>query len=464
MTPSRTSDRQPVAGVDTVAAKGSGALPEPPAGGGIEQAIAWALVALLATLTLEWVILSGFTGGFVKPFHVSSLVLAGLVLSRWRPLSVISPVLRHHGAIYVSYVLLLALTLVSTLAYTFPFQPTPALIRQASYVAISVVVAGALFRIVHQRPVQQVLAWSGVVTVGVVVSGLFAALAAQGVNPLQLLGQAVAQGDPDVIIYQVFRVAFRSSDDLAEVGANLRHKVFIALALGVFVGLAFLPAIARRRLAVRSVMVGVGLLGGALVVVSLSRSAILILAIPLILAPLRLLLRRRARSGQVVLLGVVAVALVGLVVSPAADLLAARFSASGSYEARLDAVSSEFLSVFTDAALIGAPRTAVETSPHNLVLNGWLAGGVGGAICTVILLVAHGRLWLQMLRQYLRGSPGWVLPIDRLWLLAIGAIPLVRAFTAGNQFHLIEWTALGFFVAVTSANHRAADRAGVRPV
>jgi hypothetical protein len=300
------------------------------------------------------------------------------------------------------------------------------------------------------------LAWAGTLTVGVLVVGMVYAFASQGVNAIAVFREALVQGDPDVVSRGLLRTAFRS-EDLAEVGANLRHKVFLAVLVGVFLGLACLGAVARRRRAARAVILASSAFGFVVVLLSLSRSAIVCLAIPLLLVALRLLVQRRARVGHLLIVGAAAVVVAILAVSPVADLLISRFSSTNSYDARIQGtIGDEFLAEFRDAALIGIDAPLAPLGTHNLVLDAWLAGGAIAGACALVMCISLGLAWGRCLRSYLTGGRGWQLPVNQLWMLGIGAIPLVRAVTAANQFHLVEWTAVGVFLAVLTANEREA--------
>ncbi|CAN5200126.1 hypothetical protein BH18ACT4_BH18ACT4_00960 [soil metagenome] len=419
----------------------------------LERALAWGVVVFLSVLTLEWVTLRGVAGGFIKPFHVAGLILAVVALARWRPRRFIGPMLRRYASIYGAYFLLLAVSLAGGLAYTAPYLSRATGLRQVAYAAMSVVLAGVLANIATSRRAQRILAWTGAATVGVVVVGLVTSLAAGGTNPLSVLREALAKGDPDIVSYQLLRVAFRS-EDLEEVGANLRHKVFIAVLLGTLLGLAFLPVIRRGRRIARAVLVTMGAAGCALVVLSLSRSAIVCVVFALMLAPLRGLVSNRARTGQMVLAGLSALVAVALAVSPVATLLTSRFGGTGSYEARLEGAGPKFLEEFLGAALIGSKKLT-QSSPHNFALDAWLSGGVIAFVCALVLLFSYGRLWVQALRRYLTSAEGWFLPVNQLWVVGLGVIPLVRAVTAGNQFHMVEWATVGAFLGLIEANRRA---------
>ncbi len=418
----------------------------------LERALAWTFMAFVAALTLEWVSFGGLAGGLLKPFHLLALALIGLCLARWSATRLLLPVLRRYPGVFGSYFLFLFLVAVSGMARTDPYVNRSELVRLSFYAGTSVVVAG-LFLHVAGRRTQRLLVWVGAATGAVLVVGLVVSLAVQHQNPIALLAEAVAKGDPDIISHRLFRIAFRSHEEFGEVGANLRHKVFSAVLLAVFLGLACASGAVRRRRS-RIALGVVSVAGFALVLLSLSRWLALCLVLTLLLVPLRVLVRRRAPPGQVLVLGLAAVAAVVFVLSPVGGLVLSHLGDTQSYQSRATAASSGFLAELQDATVFGARKATVEKSPHNLVLDAWLAGGFAAALCIVVFLVCYAHVWLRELRRYLTGGGGWVLPVGQLWLLGVGLIPLVRAMTAGNGLHMVEWTAVGVFLGLTYANRR----------
>ncbi|MGH9185073.1 MAG: O-antigen ligase family protein [Acidimicrobiales bacterium] len=415
-----------------------------------------ALVVFVATLPLEWVTVTGAAGGFIKPFHLAGLAVISVGLARWRPRQLIGPVLRQHAGVYVAYAVLLGAAFAGGLAYDDPFLSRTLIFRQVYYAGTSVVIAGVVALVVADAGRRsRMLAWSGLVALVVLLAGLGVSLARQSVNPITVVGDALRSGDPDLISYRLLRSAFRADTGLVDVAANLRHKVFGGLLVAVFLGLACRAMVERSRPVLRAVLGAAGVIGAALVVLSLSRSTIVCLAVVLALVALRMVMRNRLRPAQAVGVGLVAVLAVGMLVSPAGELLLARFTGSGSYESRLDAIGPLFLEEFEGAAAFGTTDVSVERSPHNLVLHSWLSGGIVAAVAALVMLVSLARVWLREARRYVGGRPGWVIPVGQVWMLGLGIIPFVRAFTAGNQFHMVEWAAVGFFLGLTMANDRA---------
>jgi len=411
-------------------------------------------LAFLATLPLAWMTVTPAGGGFIKPFHVAALPFVAACLIRWRPRGLILPIWHRHAAIFVSYFTLLAFAFAAGLLHRDPFLPRMLVIRQAYYAAPAVIVAGFLYLVIGGRG-QKWLAWSGTVTATVLIAAFSAAAASQHTNPIKIIGDALSQRDPNIITYRLLRSTFRTDTGLAETAANLRHKVFIALLISAFLGLACVKIIDRSRRVTRGTVIFGSLLGFALVVLSLSRSTILCLAVTLLLYPLRILVRGRARPRQLLALGLVGLFLIAALVSPVGDLLITRFSATGSYESRVEAAGPGFVNEFLPATFVGARRSTVAKSPHNFVLHSWLAGGIAAALAAAVILVRFAWLWLREARLYLTSGPEPEHPVGRLWVLGIGTIPLVRAFTAGNQLHMVEWTAIGLFLGLTAIGDRS---------
>lgn len=427
----------------------------------LERLTAGALAVFLVSLPLEWVTVSAVAGGFVKPFHLAALALILVCVARWRPLAFIRPILRRHPAIYGAYFLLLALTFAGGLAFRDPYVARPDVFRQAFYAGTSVIVASVVLRLVERRG-QRIIAFAGFATVAVLILGFVSSLADQGINPVNLVAEALRKGDPDIISYRLLRTTFRTGD-IVEAGANLRHKVFLGLLLAVYVGMAFRPAVRWRRPWVSPVLVVAGGFGFLLALTSLSRSTIVCMVVAFLLVPLRVFVRNRARPVQVAMMTFATVLFVGVAASPLGGLVFTRFGSTNSLDSRLNSAGSDFFDTFQRAFLIGIPRSGTPSSPHNLVLDAGLAAGLVGLLCAAVLLAAFGYLWLREARRFVTGDRSWLLPVGQVWVLAIGVLPLVRAVTAGNQFHMIEWTAIGFFLALTYANERKVAAVGTGP-
>jgi len=417
----------------------------------MERAIAVTFIAFVSVLPLEWVSLTGAAGGLVKPFHVFGIAFMALCLCRWRLSRFVLPVLRRYPGVYVAYFCFLAWVLVAGLSHSDPYTDGKDLVRAVLYVTTSVFVAAYFLYVVGRRS-QRLLVWVGASTTIVLVGGLGLALAAQHVNPISLFAEAIAQANPDLIAHRLFRVAFSSQPDFADASANLRHKVFSAELLAVFVSLALMPGVrAGRRLVVA--LAGVG--GFGVVMLSLSRSLALCLVAVLSLAVVRALVTGRARPRQAAVIGSAVMLAVLLALSPLGTLVVARFNQSQSLQTRETAASTGFVNEFQGAAIFGTQRASVARSPHNMFLLSWLSGGAIGSVCIFVFLVSYIHVWCREARRYFTAAAGWVVPVSQQWLLGVGLLPLFRAVSAGAGLHMVEWTAVGAFLGLTFANRRA---------
>jgi hypothetical protein len=428
-----------------------------PAGEVLEGPLATACLVFVAALTLEWIAISGFAGGFVKPFHVGVLLVIGLCLLKWRPERFVVPAFRRHAGVYGAAYGYLLVVFALGFMHTTPYFSRTEAVRQFSYIGASVFIA-ALFAWLPGRRAQRRLVWAGGVTIAVLIVGLVTALTAQGVNAVALLSEALAKGDPDIVSGKLLQTAFRSSEDFAEAGANLRHKVFAAVLVATFLTLAFRAVVEGRRGA-RAAVVAIGLTGSLLVLVSLSRSTTVTLVGALALVGARAVVRQRARPASAFVLFAGVAVLVIVAVSPLGTLVVNRFNETKSYDSRSEAASSVLSSDLGASVLIGTDATEVEHPPHNLVLDAWLSGGILASAAVVALLLALLKVWGREAIRYVTGRGGWVLPVDPLWVLGIGLLPFVRAFSAGNGFSMIEWAAVGMFLGIVAAND-AAVRSG----
>lgn len=411
--------------------------------------MALGLVALALTLPLEWTTLRGVGPGYLKPFHLAVIALGVAALCRWRPGSLIRPVWRRHGALFGLYALLLGVFLTAGLAFAQPFESRATVFRQATYAVSGLLVAATTLKLAG-RPAQRWIAPAAILAPLVLVAALALSLAAQGQSIVSLVGQAVSRADPDIIANRLLRGAFRNDANLSEVNANLRHNVFGGLLVALLLGLACAPALRAHFPRLRRACLAGALVAMALVVLSLSRSTTLCLALILLLPALRVLARGRARTAHV--LGAVATVLVAAIVvlSPLGTLFANRITSTGSYESRIAAAGSGFVENAAGAAVIGTSRASVDKTPHNFVLRSWLGGGVVAAVVAAAILLYLSREWVREVRYYLRGDP-WPLPFGQVWVLGLGLLPLVRAFTAGGHFHIVEWVAIGLFLGFTAA-------------
>lgn len=409
-------------------------------------------VVLVSTLTLEWIVIGKFITG-IRYYHLAVVAFMGVYLMRYRPDRRLALILRRYRAFYGPWALYLLLVAVIGLASVDPHFREKNVALWAFYGTASVFFA-AFFLDANSKRTRAVLQWTGVVTVCVVMAGIGLSLLGQGVNPFGVIADAIARGDP-TMVRKLLRLSFGAR-------ANLRHKVFSAVLIGCAVTLICRErshgpySCWRNRLFLVSAA-----LGALLVIGSLSRSMILCLVIVLGLYGLRTVLQSRATPRHLAVSIVILAAIVVIVASPLGSLVRNRLAETGSYQTRVAAIWSAVQPRSLDAAVLGVDASEVAVSPHNLVLNAWLSAGVVGAVATAVSLFIYLRVWLREVRRYMTGGEGWMLPLHHFWVIAVGVIPLVRAVTAGNGFHLTDWICIGIVFGLVEANRRAA--AGLAP-
>lgn len=429
----------------------------------VGKVVSITFLVLLATLGLQWIIVRSIPGGSVKYYHLAAVVFTFVYLFLRRSRGEVTLVLQEYALFYWCFSLFLALELLANAVHRDAYAGIGEVVRQASYGLVSVFVA-ALFVRIQSRSFQRVLVWACPFSTVVVLTLLTAPLVRQGVNPLGVLANAVSSGDPAVVLRDFFRAAFRSAG-LDAAAPNLRHGVIGALLLSLLLTLL----VWRRSRWPRSTNVVVlcsATVCLSFILVSLSRSVILSFAISLGIYVALPLLRGRVTARH--LTGAVTILLVGiaLAVLPQGKLLRGHFSGNtGSYTQRYDA-SARALERFGESALLGSERLdeygAVVESPHDVVLNALLAGGVVAALAAGAFLVIALSKWLRVAKNYVGGrTEYWALDVRQFCVLSIGSYPIARFLTAGSgSLQLVEWVALGAFFGILMANEQ--ERRGRR--
>lgn len=422
------------------------------------KAVPATFLILLATLGLQWIVIRELPGGSLKYFHLAAIGFAGVYLLRRRAGSDVAVVLREHAFFYWCFTVYLALQLLAHTVHRQAFVEMSEIVRQGSYAFVSVLVA-ALFLRVESRSFQRFLMWACPVATFVVLPLLVAPLVRQGVNPLGVLADAITSGDPTVVLRGFFRSAFRTAgiDDAAP---NLRHGVIGALLLSLVLSLLVWRRWRARRVSavVLSMSAAVCL---TFILVSLSRSVIVSFAVSIGVYLAHPLFRDRLRGRD--LGGVVGVLflIIALVALPQATLFREHFAGNrDSYAERYEATVNAF-DRFGQSALIGSERVdetgADVVSPHDVVLNAWLGGGILAALAAAAFFLATLKRWFRLARSYVGGRKGeWMLSTSQFGAVALGAYPLARFLTAGSgSLQLVEWVALGAFFGMLTANDRA---------
>lgn len=398
-----------------------------------------AVMIFLAVLPLQWQVLAFTPAGIVRYFHIGAIAMVVLA----------PPGLRPFGAVLRELPLFLggmaALTVTGVTTALFYGGQWAPLVQQATYVLIGLVFIAILRNAISDPGGRRLLVWTAPVAFVVLLIEFTRALRSNGFSPLVAVQQALVSGDPNTLIYGLFRNGFADSD-LARGRASTRHEILAALLVAVFVTCLAIGV----RLAGRIVS-GVAVVAIALFVLAgLSRS-ILLWGLLLVLAVgARIVIRRQLGAGQLIalLVGAAAAALMGPQVGPV--LYRRVFVDDESYNARLDAFSYSSEELW-GRIFGGGPD--VTNSTHTLITDTLFRSGWLACLAAVVVVAVIARYGFVAFLRYNNAASAATLAA-----VGAGTLVLVRAFTSGSGYlHLAEWVAFGIVVAVatvTPSPHR----------
>jgi hypothetical protein len=425
----------------------------PAPGSRSDQRLAWGFVAVTATAGVQWFGLLGASSLSLKWFHLAALALVALVALTPDLATRLEIIAHRWGLFWVAVMVYLAAVLSTHVLRAEPFLPLALFARQAVYAGAGILFAVTALSLVTDKA-RRPLAWASLITAVVALTALFEPLVRRGINPFSLLADGFLGGNPEVVIFGLFRASFASAGGLADeaVRANLRHGLASALALSIFLTVLVRADLSRwsRRVA------DVGIAASGLVLaITLSRSIILAVLAWLAIVTARPLFRGRASLRRWALPGFLAASVAVLSLSPLGDVFEERFlSNEGSVEAREASLTDAIAHV--DEYLLGANDVDIEASPHNVVFDALMAGGLVGLLAAVVFFGVLVAALVRLVLQYLTDDGSWRLPVSQAAVIGIGLIPFVRFLTAGGgMLSFGEWAAAGAFFAFLALNARA---------
>jgi hypothetical protein len=327
--------------------------------------------------------------------------------------------------------------------------PVPVLGRRAdviiSYAIFSLSIA---VLVVNARgDALRLLALTAALTVGVFLFSFLSIALQAGVPVIQYAVLSIQSGDPDILIFRVFRrvMLAGAEDNLDEVKANLRHEIGMGLLLAALVSVCFSKAITdTRALVIVYAASGVAIL---LAMLTLSRATIVIgVFVTVIVIFGKLASARSVNRGLSVVLSFSLLMTVALIFTPLGELVLARFAQAESYNQRSSAIVDSIAviannPVFPDDASSVYIRSG---NSHIVLLEMWKYGGAAGAAAAALLFVALGVSLLQGLTgSEARGRATRHRSPDRLVASALLCFPIVRYLTAGSGLGITDWVAIG---------------------
>lgn len=407
----------------------------------------WLMLALTAVLPLQW-----FVVGAGLRLHMAAILLVAAVVLATHRGHLASRVVRLTEPFVIANFALTVIWVFANRYHGFGVrQPAEQMLLLAAFVAVGVAVL-AILRDPDRRGVE-LLRWSTWVCMVSLVVAMTFSMAANGVNAADVFARTITSADPEILQRELFRSAF-GGFGLAEesVMGNIRHEVFGALLMALCVSSACrLLRPFATRLQSATYLLGQGL-AVLLLLLSMSRSVILALAIWPLLGLLRQLLvgrvTPRGAGAGILLIGTGGLlAAVGVL-----QVLWVRFTQdTGSYEARDNLLQQAYDSLGRSMATGGV--STKSASSHNFVIDTWLRAGIVASLAALIVVVIVCGLFIA-LAFTLPQEPSWMLPVT-----AMLALPVVRLFTAGGGLiPPVQWIALG--VAAGFLAYRAFLREG----
>jgi len=392
----------------------------------------WLFLLLMALLPLQW-----FVVGAGLRLHMAAILLFGAVVVATHGTHLAVRVIRLAGPFIVANFALTVIWVFANRYHGFGVrQPAEQMLLLGAFVAVAVATL-AVLREPGGRGVAA-LRWSTWVCMVSLVSAMSWSMAVNGVNAAEVFARTIASGDPQVLQRELFRSAF-GGFGLAEenVLGNIRHEVFGALLLALCVSSAcrlMRPFATRRASAIY--LLGQGL-AVFLLLLSMSRSVILALAVWPLLGLLRQVLAGRMTprgtgAGLLLAGGVGLLAAIGVL-----QVLWIRFTQdTGSYEARDTLLQTAYANLGRSIATGGV--STESASSHIFVIDTWLRAGIVASLAALVVVVLVCGLFVA-LAFTLPHEPAWMLPV-----VAMLALPVVRFFTSGGGLiPPVQWIALG---------------------
>jgi hypothetical protein len=411
--------------------------------------VKWACLAAFAALPLQWYVIATTPVGLLRLHQVAILVFALIVLCRYRPRAA-RPVWQNAWPFLLANIIMLGLW---TVMQVYNQQSPGSFVQEFLYLGVFVAFGLFAFRAVtgKESGAIELLRWAAGAAALSVLIALTYSMIRNGVSPPKVFADAIRTGNPEIVQKQLFKSAFAGFGyDEATVRGNLRHEVFGAVLAAMYVSAwaqRCRPLLGRAQRIMFQLSM---LLGGLLLVTSLSRSVILAAAAWPIISIYRSTRTFTLSRRQVVISSVTAVAAMLALASGFAQVLWNRFSTdTSSYQARQGLYQQAFSDVHSHF-LTGGVDT-VGASSHNFVLDALLRGGIFVAIPAVVVLLCVVLTWLALLMR-LHREPDWMVPI-----VAALVLPIVRLVTSGGGLiNPVEWVILGFVAGVLAA-HRVAQ-------
>jgi hypothetical protein len=395
---------------------------------GESRRAALGILALTVPLPLQWQSLGHGPLGTVRWFHIGAIVMVLIARPSRNELRAVLDNLRPLPA---ASALVTICAVVAALGWHGNWI---APLQVFVYIIFGIFGGACVLKAFAHRSGLRLLALSGPLTLLTFVAMFSQSIQRAGVNAVRTFQQALLQGDTHALEFGLYRAAFRTTDPSAR--DNLRHEVVAALLVATYLSIAACAYLGQFK----TINTVSALIVFALVSVSLSRSVMIAMVIPMIFAAVKVLSRGRLPVWG--FLGLV----IGLGVSPylvikLGPLLAARFQDTGSYNGRVSNLVSISGNEVLHRMIFGGKT--LDDSTHMWIIDSFLNGswlaGLGAAVAVLVMV----KLAAEATRRYFR--------VGGLFYYALMAgviLTIMRAFTTGGgNIYEGEWFALGLAAA-----------------
>ena len=414
------------------------------------------LFIVFGLTALIWVRVVEFRGFTFASYHFATAALIIFVListyyfrSGW-------VVFRASAPIWLASMLLILVTFVSYATGSKDFGLREVL-RPLFYTAGGLCAASIVYGVIRSRPTNA-LALAGLATIAIFLAFTHLALRAEHVDSLALVMRAIATGDPNVILYDLFGTLFRESGYVGqdEALANLRHEIFFMLLVSAVLSLSMVRNQTRSR---RMLVYAAAAFIGFLCLISLSRSVWLaIFSIAMATGFLFVVKTRGGGLYLALLTPFAAVASFVVLRSPFLSLFANRLNEETSYDERIFASSYRLSEIYQNPVFPQIP--AGMGWAHNILIDYWSASGILGIIAALLYVGAFAWLAIAHAVNYL-GTKDPQMAAMSLAGLALILIPSTRIFTCPiGQLFLAGQLAVGCSAALFTACRVARWQAG----
>lgn len=418
-----------------------------------------ALAILLATLTLDWILLARVGGFAINLNYFGAILAAGLIGLRDtgpRATFVMLRLAGVVGAFYVLYLAILFLGLVGSDGQGIVF-------RQVFFVIIGLATSAVVLALHGSAGLLRWAALAGIVAFVLTTEVLARRI---GQSWLTAVPKFVMSGDLNSMIYGFLRDTFNVLSDNPDDPVQASAKNAVAVALWTLAVLYRAATPKPVDWAGRIVLVGVI---GLLLAMS-TRSAIIVALVALPVSYGIAVARSGVRDLTFLLIagGIALIIAVGgyLIViddSAVAGILGERLSLNDSSSAaRIDQYRWAITRI-EGAWLLGSGYAEIDGHPvHNLFLGAWMHAGIFAFLLVSAAYLTGLGLWLRFVLIVTRHPEHWRLPMRVEWVALLPLIGLFRVWLSGDAGHpiFVEWIGYGLFGGLVAANFYAVQRTG----